>query len=177
MSARIPSSQGYNNIHMWDFSDLRSSRPAELCTPADTVYDYISRHPHMKKFASIIARAGMIGALSEKQFDTTLLAPLDTYLPEPQKFFDNMDRGQARRIIAVSTLNSKIDGQLLRSSPVSSFATKDPYNANYMYVTNISGVTRINQCATVIEYDIRLGNGILHITDNIILPNYEHFIY
>ena len=175
MSARIPSSQAYNNTHMWDFSDLRGT--SELCVKANTVYHFISTHPNMKKFASVIRQADMIAELGQKQFNTTLFVPLDNFLREDQSFFDHMDRDLARRIISVSSLNSKIDGTLIRSSPVSSFATKDPYNSDYMYVTNISGRTVINQCAKVVEYNVKLDNGIIHITNNIILPNYRHFIY
>jgi len=173
-----PYTKSYDNTHMWDFSDLRSSKPTpQLCVPRNSLYDYLSHHPEMKKFTAIVHKAGMIGEMSQPEFNSTIFIPLDRYLKEPLEVYEKMDRGTARNILNVSMLNDRIDGVLVRSSPVSSYTTKDPYNYDYMYVTNISGVTEINQCAKVVQYDVKLTNAIVHITDNIIMPNYEHFIY
>jgi uncharacterized surface protein with fasciclin (FAS1) repeats len=177
MSAIGPYSQAYNNTHMWDFSDLRSRTKPEPCIDKNTAFYYISSHPEMKKFTAIILKAGMEGEMSQSEFNTTIFVPLDKYLSDSLSEYKKLDRGTARNILAVSMLNNKINGNLIRSSPVSSFMTKDPYNSNYMYITNISGTTEINQCAKVIKYDVQLGNSIIHITDNIIAPTYNHFIY
>lgn len=178
MSARIPSTQGYNTLHMWDFNDLRPTvTQPEVCVDKNSATDYIFKHPEMTKFSAIISNAGMFGEMSQPQFNSTMFVPLDKYLHDSLEVYQNMDRGTARSILNVSMLNNKINGDLIKSSPVSSYTTKDPYNPNYMYVTNISGVTEINQCAKVIQYDVLLSNSILHITDNLITPNYQHFLY
>lgn len=178
MTSIGPYSKSYDNTHMWDFSDLRSSKiTPELCINKNTAYDYISRHPEMKKFNALIINAGRVGEMSQHEFNSTIFVPLDKYLQHPLSVYKKLDRGTARNILAVSTLNDKIDSKLIRSSPVSSFMTKDPYNSNYIYVTNISGVTEINKCTKIIEYDVKLDNSIIHITDNLITPNYSHFIY
>lgn len=176
MSAIGPYSKAFDNTHMWNFSDLRGPK-SSLCINTNSAFGYISKHPEMKKFSAIIEKAGMIGPMNEPEFNSTVFVPLDRYLKDPLHVYKNLDKGAARNILNVSMLNNKIDGMLIRSSPVSSYTTKDPYNPDYMYVTNISGVTEINNCAHVIQYDIKLDNAIIHVTDNIITPNYEHFIY
>jgi uncharacterized surface protein with fasciclin (FAS1) repeats len=45
-----------------------------------------------------------------------------------------------------------------------------------MYVTNISGKTRINNCATIIGFDGKFNNGIIHLIDNLIIPTNDTFM-
>jgi hypothetical protein len=85
-----------------------------------------------------------------------------------------MDTGQARSIVASSTLPRKLAKDLLTSSPVAYYYTK--YPSMRMYVTNISGETILNGCVKVIEFDHILGNGFVHIVDGLIIPNEDHFM-
>jgi len=178
MTAIGPYTKSYDNTHMYSFVDYRKSREApKMCASKNTLMDYLIRNPKTSKFRKIVERAGLTGQMSAQDLDITLFIPSDDYLNEPGEFYDNMDRGLASQIIAVSSLNNRISGCLIRSSPVSSFTVRDPYNADQMYITNISNVTEINQCARVVEFDVELDNALVHLTDGLLLPNLSTFIY
>jgi len=169
-----PSTQRYNYTHMYSMVDLRSQQ-IEPCTIANSLYDYISKHPQMKRFRTIIDRANMIGRLSGIQADCTLLIPTDNYLQHiDPDFFNKMDDGLARQILNASTIDRKINRDVITSSPVSYFYTRNPEMR--AYVTNISGRTMINNCVSIVKYDIPTINGIIHIVDGLIVPTMDTFM-
>jgi uncharacterized surface protein with fasciclin (FAS1) repeats len=82
-----------------------------------------------------------------------------------------MDVSFARHIIKTSMLNKKIPSELLEDSPFSFFNTNDPFNK--LLISNINGETFINNNIKIIQKDIIATNGIIHIIDNLILPEYN----
>jgi len=119
-----------------------------------------------------VEKASMQGQLSSPQANFTLFVPSDDYLSGWN--IDTLDDGLARQILSASTLRNRIDKNLIMSSPVSYFTTR---NARMrMYVTNISGKTQINNCVSVVKYDILLNNGIIHVVDGLILPSEDTFM-
>lgn len=170
-----PDIQNQNFTHMAHFIDYRSDIEPQLCVNSGSLYDYINRHPQMRKFKTIVKRAGMSGQLNNEQADFTLLIPLDSFLGHiPQEYFETMDDGLARQILNTSTLTTQLNGKLLTSSPVAYYYTKNPEMR--LYITNITRQTRVNNCATVVKFDINCTNGIIHIVDNIIAPNQDTFM-
>ena len=177
MTAIGPYSKSYDNTHMYSFVDYRHPVTInEFCIPDDTIMGYIRKHPDFQKIKRILCRANLVGVMSDPQLDITLFVPIDKFIEEPCEFFDNIDPGMARDIINVSSLKRKINGELVRSSPVCYFTTRDPYRRNQMYVTNISGITKINNCAQVVHYDINLSNGIIHVVDKLLNENSSPFL-
>jgi uncharacterized surface protein with fasciclin (FAS1) repeats len=136
--------------------------------------NHIDKHPQLTKFKKVVERAGLGAQLAQKEANFTLFAPLDQHLKQPAHYFDHMDDGLARQIVASSLMDRQIDGALLKSSPVSYYATKN--SKMRMYVTNICDRTEINQCATVVKFDVPTDNGVIHLTDNIIVPSNATFI-
>lgn len=190
MTASNPYSTSHDNTHMYSFVDFRSAEPnssangayrrphnnPKLCAKKNTVFEFIFTHPQLTKFATILRKANMMNAYTNSSLNITMFVPLDKYLPESVEFYDSIDRGAALRILAVSSLNNQIDGTLIRSSPVSNYITRDPYNRNILYTTNINRITELNGCIQVVEFDHKLDNGIVHFTNGLLTPTDESFI-
>ena len=117
----------------------------------------------------------MSNQLNSDQANFTLFLPTDDSLRHiPEEFFTQMDDGLARQIFNSSIMDRRLTKDLIMSSPVSYYYTKNPQMR--MYVTNIGGKTRINNCSTVLQYDITCTNGLVHIIDNLLVPSDDHFM-
>lgn len=175
MVSTYPNGQLYNFTHMYSFVDLRGKKTPELCVNSGSLYDFINKNKNLSKFRTIIERAQMMGQLNDSQADFTIMIPKDEFLAHiPVEYFEKMDDGLAKQILNCSTMRRKIDKWILTSSPVAYYTTRNPEMR--MYVTNISGQTRVNNCATVVQYDIPCTNGLVHFVDNILAPNLDHFM-
>ena len=171
-----PYSKGHDNLHMWDFVDYRPSHNPSICAVKNSLLDYVYNHPRLKKFGAVLKRANLNGQYEQPELDITMFIPYDEFLREPQSFYNNLDVGSSRQILHVSSLNRRISGDLIRSSPVSKYITRDPYNRNIMYVTNISGVTELNNCVNVVDFDINLTNALVHHTTGFLFRTDAIFI-
>lgn len=170
-----PDTQSTNYSHMYDFQDLSNPERPQICLNKGSLYHFLVKHPDFTRFSEIIRRAKMDGQLNELEADFTLFIPSDNYLQHiPNEYFEKMDDGLARQILNSSTMRRKIDKYLITSSPVAYYSTLDPRMR--MYVTNISGVTRINNCASIVKYGLNFSNGTIHVVDNLIAPNEDHFM-
>jgi len=164
----------YYFTHMWSFQDYRG-KEKEMCINKGSIYDYINKNPAFSKFKTIVHRANMLAQLNEIQADFTIMIPTDNYLEHiPKEYFEKMDDGLARQILKASTINRVIDKKLITSSPVAYYYTQN--KEMRMYVTNIGGTTRINNCVSIVQYNILLNNGMVHIVDGLITPSNDHFM-
>ena len=174
MTACMVNDPSYMYTHMYSFQDYNGDN-SQMCLNRGSIYDYISSTPGFTKFKSIVDRANMKAQLNEHQANSTIFAPSDNYLQHiPQEYFSNMDDGLARQILKASTINRVLDKNIITSSPVAYYTTRNPEMR--MYVTNIGGQTRINNCCKVVQYDVLLSNGIIHVVDNMIAPSEAHFM-
>lgn len=168
-----PDTQSYNYTHMYSFVDLNSNSEQSEITK-NSIYDYINK-PGFSKFKMVVNRAKNIGLLNDIQANCTVLIPKDEFLTDiPTEYFSKMDDGLARQILASSIIDRKISKKLITSSPVAYYITRNP--AMRMYVENISGITIVNSCSRIVEYDIQCNNGLIHIVSNLITPNEKHFM-
>ena len=170
-----PNTQSWNMTHMFSFVDLRSDTDPKWCINKGTLLDVIYNNPNFSKFLEITKKAKMTNQLNNEQANFTLFLPLDDSLQHiPQSFFDNMDDGLARQIFNSSIMDRKLTKDLITSSPVSYYYTKNPQMR--IYATNIGGQTRLNNCATIVQYDVMCTNGLIHIINGILVPNEDHFM-
>lgn len=175
MVSFAPNTQSYLYNHMSFFIDYESSTKPKTCMLKNSIYEYINCSENTKKFQKIVEKAQMIGFLNDEQINCTIFIPTDDFLHHiDNSYFDNMDIGLARKILSSSIIPRKIGSDLLTSSPVSYFYTKNPNMR--MYITNINRITNINNCVNVVKYDIWKENGIIHIIDNLLLPSEDHFM-
>lgn len=169
-----PDTQSYNFTHMYSFVDI-NNKNIEPTINKGSIYDFINSNKKFSKFKAIISKANNIGLLNDIQANCTLFIPSDDSLEHiPYSYFQTMDDGLARQILASSIINRKIDKKLLISSPVAYYITRLPEMR--MYITNISGKTVINNCVTVLQFDNNFNNGMVHIVNGLIAPNQDHFM-
>lgn len=178
--------QALNMTHMFEFTDLRSCKKNNIRTDEKSIAWYINTNNEFSIFKRILFRSGMTELFSTQQSYKTLLIPTDSFIREnlfekdktkEEIFFQLLDVGTARGIVNSSTLPDIINSDILKSSPNAYYITKD--HKMRMYIFNVSGQTFINtgnQPIKVVSFDICLGNGIIHIIDNLIIPNECTFI-
>ena len=175
MVSYTPNTPYLNFSHMYDFIDYRSQKKPEICLTEGSLYYLIYNDKRFTKFRSIIDKAKLQGFFDSSQANLTLLIPTDEMISHiPDSFFQTMDIGFARNILDASSIPKKLKSDLLTSSPVCYYYTKNPLMR--MYVTNINNITRINNCTSVVDFDIECNNGIIHIIDNLIVPNEDHYL-
>ena len=167
-----PDVQSLNYTHMYSFTDYRDTVGRQPCATNGTVFHYIVNHGEMKKFKSIVEMAMMEGYLNDSQFNSTIFIPLDRYISD--NYIKQLDIGLAREIVKASILDRKINSDLLNSTPVTYYYTKNPLMR--MYYTYLYGKSVINNCSTVLKYDINLSNGLIHIINGLIVPSEDHFM-
>ncbi len=170
-----PDVESYNFTHMYSFVDYRPAREPEVCINKNSTYAVIHGNPAFSIFDGIVRKANMIGTLNDIQGYFTVFVPTDTSLSHiPKDYFQTMDIGLAKQIVKACCIQGCIDKYLLTSSPVAYYYTMNPDMR--MYITNIGGVTRLNNCAKVVKYDMKTCNGMVHVIDGFIAPNMDHFM-
>ena len=169
MTSNGPYSQSMNFTHMFDFTDLRGPYPKrEPCK--NSLLGIITNNPDFKKFNFMVRRAGLEEFLNSPQANFTIFVPSDKALDFiSEDLFTNMDILTARRIVKTSMLYERIPAKILEDSPAAYYYTTD--TTNRLFITNLSGITYINNNIKLIEKDILLDNGIIHVIDNLIIPH------
>ena len=168
MTANQPYSMSMNFQHMWDIPDLRGKYP--ISTPCKgSLLDFISSHPDFKIFNFMVKRAQMEDIFNQKQANFTLFIPSDKALSlkDNEDVFTNMDILTAKTIVKASSLNNRIPSEILEDSPNSWYYTMSEQNR--LCITNVSGQTYINGDIKILYKDILATNGIIHVTDNVII--------
>ena len=165
-----PYTQAYDMRQMYDFVDLRKKKEKKCPFNDNTLMGIIGNHSDFTIFAKIVEKARYSGKLSELQADYTIFVPSDNELRKKysQQFIDNIDDGLARQILAFSMMKRKLDKNLLQSSPVSILPTMD--RSNLMHINTVNGITKLPNCTTVIHWNHQADNGIVHVIDNLLIP-------
>ena len=176
-----PNSQGYNMTHMSSFVDQRLKPGIEIpiVYNQNTIYGILKSSGKFEKLCKIIEKSHLFARMNDRQADFTLLAPPDDKLTgiKPE-LIDEMDRGTATDIIKSMSLIRRLDSNVLKSSPVAYYPTDN--RVQQLYVTNLVKdgeiVTRLNNRAKVIQFDVPCENGMIHVIDNLLVPDNEHYM-
>lgn len=170
-----PNVQPNNYTHMVSFVDYHGKQKPELCINKNSMYDFFTSNGNFKKFLKLVEKADRNGYINDNQAHYTLFVPADKFLENlPDEYFDSMDMGTARDIFNSLATQRRIDANLLTASPVFYLTTLNPEMR--MYVTNINGYTKINNCVNVVRYNVIANNGIIHIVDGLIAPSQDTFM-
>jgi ribosomal protein L33 len=160
---------------MWNFIDLNTDKPPEIICRENTVYNVLQSNPNFSIWKRIVDRSGMAEQMNERELNSTLFICSDDKLRNaPKGFFEKMDNGMCRQVLKASLMDKIIDRDLLTSSPVSYYYTKNPDMR--MYITCISNRVMVNNRLTFEKYDIKCSNGMIHILDGIIIPTLDNFM-
>ena len=161
-----PNSQPCNLTHMFDF--LERSKPSNTTLDPESLMGIINNTDDFSFFKYIVQNAMMCNILNSPESNLTLFVPHNGAFSE--KDLQYMDISLARHIVRTSTLDKRITSELLEDSGASYFATKDP--PNRLFVRNLNGQTFINDHSKIVYKDIIASNGIIHIVDKLIIPEY-----
>jgi len=170
MVSNGPNSQSNNFTHMFDFVDLRG-KPITKFQDKNSLMGIINETPTFSKFKYIVEKAMMCDIFGSMQTNATLFIPSDNEISNLEDFFGRMDVSLARHIIKTSMLNKKITSELLEDSQCSVFNTNDPFNK--ILISNINGEIYINNTIKIIHKDIIATNGIIHVVDDLVWPEYQ----
>ena len=164
-----PYSQSYNFTSMFDMTDKRGVLPITKPYPG-TLLDTIQSNPDFSKFNYLIKLASQEEVLNCIQANFTMFIPSDESLKKTfdDNIFINMDPTTAWYIVKSSMIKNKLPSEILEDSPAAYYYTMS--ESNRLFITNISGITYINNSIKVIRKDIMSTNGIIHVIDNLIIP-------
>lgn len=161
----------------WQYQNIIQADPVpkkEVCRiPLNTISGFIHSHSNeYQLFGWMIKLADMELKMGHEQFDQTLFLVNDTNLRaqfgNDDSFFINMDKHQAIHILGAHLLNKKIHKKTLESQRLTKLFTKNQ-KTELMFLNNYGDIT-INNMSRLVEADIKLQNGVIHIIDRLLLP-------
>jgi uncharacterized surface protein with fasciclin (FAS1) repeats len=159
----------------WQYQNIIQAEPIqkkEKCyVPDNSITGYLHGHPDFRIFSWMIKLADMELKMGNEQFDSTLFAVRDADLLRQfggEGFFTGMDKQKAIHILNAHLLNRKIHKKTLESQRLTKIFTKN--QSTELYFLNNYGEITINNMAKMIQEDIKVGNGVIHIIDKIISP-------
>lgn len=164
-----PNSQSYDFTSMFDMTDKRGILPITKPCPG-TLLDVIENTPDFSKFNYLVKLANQQEVLNSSQANFTIFVPSDKMLRNiSDNVFTNMDATTAWYIVKSSMIKNKIPSEILEDSPAAYFYTLS--EANRLFITNISGITYVNNTIRVVHKDISCTNGMIHVTNGLFIPN------
>jgi hypothetical protein len=137
----------------------------------DTISGFLKNHPNFRLFSWIIKKADMELKMGHELFDSTLFVVDDDYLLKQfgsEDFFINLDKNEAYNILYAHLLNRKIHKKTLESQRLTKLFTKNEKTQIY-FLNNYGNIT-LNNMANLIQEDIRLSNGVIHVIDRLLFP-------
>lgn len=144
-------------------------------TSTVNMYSYLEQQAdQFSMFKQIIDKAGYSSFLNTYG-NYTLFAPsnagVTAYLKATNKAsVDNIDEATAKKIVSISLIADTISSQFFSDGKMRSPTTAGQYLITS--VTNVGGVSSItiNRQANLVKSNTRVGNGIIHTIDNVLLP-------
>jgi len=165
-----PYSQSYNFTSMFDMTDKRGILPITKPYPG-TLLGTIQSNPDFSKFNYLVKLAAQEEILNCIQANFTIFVPSDQSLKKnfDDNVFINMDPTTAWYIVKSCMIKNKLPSEILEDSPAAYYYTMS--EGNRLFITNISGITYINNFIKVIHKDVMCTNGIIHVIDGLFIPN------
>lgn len=144
-------------------------------TSTVNMYSYLEQQTdQFSMFKQIIDKAGYSSFLNTYG-NYTLFAPnnagVTAYLKATNKAsVDAIDEATAKKIVSISLIADTISSQFFSDGKLRSPTTAGQYLITG--VTNVGGVSSItiNRQANLVKSNTRVGNGIIHTVDNVLLP-------
>ena len=164
-----PYSASYNFTSMFNMTDKQGQLPIKKPCPG-TLLDTIDKNQDFSKFRYLLKLANQEDILNSTQSNFTIFVPSNKNLMNVNdNVFINMDSTTAWYIIKSSIIKNKIPSEILEDSPAAYYYTLS--EENRLFITNISGITYLNNSIEVIHKDIMCTNGIIHVIDGLFIPN------
>lgn len=135
----------------------------------NTILDFLYKNSNMfSGFLHIVQIAEMEPFLQSPKFRKTVFIPSDEYLDLEE--VRKISQGTAKCILKYSMLSRIINKQLLKLSP-SYYLITDYKPCPRLPVYNISDITTLDDTTKIMQFDIHVSNGLIHIVDRILVPS------
>jgi len=169
MSSAGPYSQAQNFTHMFNMVDFPSLIEKPYTGKNNSIYSFLCSNKKLTKFKYIVDVSRLSNILDDYNANFTLFCPEDEFIPD--NIIDNITLNQAINIVKYSMLKNRITQELLTYTPFSKLKTLNFYND--LYIKSFDGKIYINNSDITIKIpDIKASNGIIHIIQGIILPEF-----
>ena len=134
--------------------------------PSNMMY-FIRKHSPL--FAQCIQKAGLEDWFNSDECNATCFIPCKEYSNlHLNTFIDNMSIQTARKVVLASTLRNRVLSDTLAQSEY--IPALD--NVQYIHITkDYCNRLVLNNTITIIEKDILLDNGVIHITNGLLSPS------
>jgi uncharacterized surface protein with fasciclin (FAS1) repeats len=162
--------ESYDYKQMYDITDLRGSIPKPTLKP-NTLMSIIEDNEDFSWFRYLVKLSGLQAVFDDQQAKFTLFVPSNQFLKQklPRTVIENMDKYTARQIVLYNSLEREIYMPFLRSTPAMYVNTRIPSSS--LLVENLQpGITTLNGSVQIIKGDVTVGNGVIHIVDNLLVP-------
>lgn len=155
------------NTHMENDTVCCEKKKESCC---NTIWDYLNNSECYTIFKCIVLKADMCELLDNPCYNYTLFAPKDSCLCNIN--LNNIDKSTAIQIVKSSLLEEKIPSEILLMNNISYYSTLNPVQK--LIISNNNGLLFINanspDCIHINEVDIMVDNGIIHSTNELIIP-------
>jgi len=138
------------------------------------IYSYLQQDSQFSMFKQIVDKAGYASFLNTYGTYTLFLPNNDgvsAYLKATnQASVDNIDAATAKQLVGITLIADTIGTQFFTDGKLRSPSTLGQYLITG--AINVNGVTTtiINKQANLVQGNIRVGNGLIHVIDNMLVP-------
>ena len=170
MTSNYPYSMAMDFTHMYSVRDLRGKFPTKEPCPG-TIWAMLVSDPRFTRFRYIVEKAGMQSFFNDPLANYTVFVAADSSLNKYEDVISNMDTLTCRRTLQNSVVRRRLPSEVLKDSPMYYLYTfPSGYSTERINIQNLEGKTLVNGGTCVLEWDILLKNGIVHIVDGLLVP-------
>jgi hypothetical protein len=163
MTASVPFNKSQDYTHMYDFTDLRGSLPLKHANK-DSLLWHINNTETLSDFSQLINTAKIGELLDNLNNDYTIFA----FKNKTFIFDETLHKGEALQIVKTNMVNRRIPLQLLSNSYSAEYPTL--HNVSKIYTEVKEGQLTLNNKVKILD-EIICKNGILYITDGLLMPD------
>lgn len=143
-------------------------------TSVVNMYDYLGQNSQFSMFKQIIDKANYAGFLNG--YGTyTMFAPnndgVKAYLKAIGKSsIDDIDTATAKGLVGIAVIPDTLSTQYFTDGKLRTATEQGQYLITGVATVNNVTTTVINKQANLLKSNIRVGNGIIHVIDNVLVP-------
>jgi len=161
-------------LQSYDLEDKRRYPPVEKYNK-NSVYGHLCSDPTFKIMVHLVKTANLDKVMDNPQFNMTLFACKDQDLLEKygEKFFMSLDRSSALSIVNYNMMNRMIKKSTLLECDGCLVQTRKEESQVGINVFLIGGDKNviINGNTMILSPEIVKSNGLLYLTDNLLIPS------
>lgn len=143
-------------------------------TSVVNMYSYLEQNNQFSMFKQIIDKSGYTGFLNG--YGTyTMFAPdndgVKAYLKATSKAsVDDIDTATAKGLVGIAVIPDTLSTQYFTDGKLRTPTEQGQYIITGVVTTNGVTTTVINKQANLLQSNVRVGNGIIHVIDNVLVP-------